>query len=177
MHQSVVTTASHTHTYGDGRRGIEGLMCGVVTFQVPPHPPAVPGKYRDCDISQIYHIGITIIKTKATTLIRFPQCRAFQKGCYGWKVLVPAIPRMWWWGQWLQMTGALPDYRLTSRDRARSIYVEGWPTNLKNRFSRLSIIYRMTHVVMQCPVYKQWLPRAVFITYTSISFFKKLAVV
>ena len=57
MHKSVVTPAPLPHqppTYGDGQR-IAGLMCGAVTFRVPP-------QCRACDITQINPRGIYYYK-------------------------------------------------------------------------------------------------------------------
>ena len=46
----------------------------------------MPGK---CDITQVYPVEFTIIKRKAMTLSRSPQCRAFRKAVMDEKTLSP----------------------------------------------------------------------------------------
>ena len=71
MHQSFVATAPHLRGWaedsGANVRGSDLLSS-----------PAVPGKGLACDISQVYPIEFTIIKSGAMTLSRSPQCRAFR---------------------------------------------------------------------------------------------------
>ena len=83
MHQSFVTPPPAT--YGDGR-GIAGLMCGVVTFRVPPQ----------CRVSAelvVLHkyipMEFTIIMSRALTLSRSPQYRAFSRAVMDEKSLSP----------------------------------------------------------------------------------------
>ena len=98
MHRSFVITASHS-TYGDGQ-GIAGLMCVAVTFRVPPQCRVSAGlvilrKYTPVEFS--------IIKSRAMTLSRFPQCKAFSRA-----VKDENFPhRCGGREQWLQMTAAL----------------------------------------------------------------------
>ena len=54
--------------------------------------PAVPGKCRTCDIMQIYLSGIYYIKSRAMTLSRSPQCRAFSRAFMDEKSLSPLFP-------------------------------------------------------------------------------------
>ena len=55
----------------------------------------MPGKWRACDIMQIYPMEFTFIKSWAMTLSRSPQCRAFSAVMDD-----PAIPsrRVGWGG-------------------------------------------------------------------------------
>ena len=58
-------------------------------------------------------VKFTMIKSRAMTLSRSPQCRAFSRAVMDEKSLSPLFPvGGWGWGweaggQWLQMTGAL----------------------------------------------------------------------
>ena len=72
MHQSFVTTAlppAPPPTYEDGQ-GITGLMCGVVTFRVPP-------QCRVCDITQIYPHGINYYKEQGFDSQQVPAVQGF----------------------------------------------------------------------------------------------------
>ena len=57
---------------------------GLGPFEFPP-----PGKCRACDIAQIYPVYFTIIKSRAMTLSRSPQCRAFSRAVIDEKSLSP----------------------------------------------------------------------------------------
>ena len=59
--------------YGD-ERGIAGLMCGAVTFL---SSPAVPGKCRACDITQIYSRGIYYYKEQGYDSQQVPAVQGF----------------------------------------------------------------------------------------------------
>ena len=74
----------------------------------------MPGKCRACDIMQIYTVEFTIIKSRAMTLSRSPQYRAFSRALMDeTSSLSPRFPVRGGGGrvaggggQWLQMTGA-----------------------------------------------------------------------
>ena len=69
----------------------------------------MPGNCLACDISQIHPVEFTIIKSRAMTLSRSPQCRAFSRAMTDEKSLTPLFPvGAGGVGQWLQMTGAFP---------------------------------------------------------------------
>ena len=71
------------------------------------------GKCWACDIMQIYPRGIYFIKSRVMTLSRPPQCRAFSRAVMDEKSLSPLFPigGGGGGGQWLQMTGALNEYK------------------------------------------------------------------
>ena len=87
MHQSFVTTAPPP-TYGDGR-GIAGLMCGVVTFRVPPQCRVSAGLVI---LHKYTPMEFTIIKSRALILSRSPQYRAFSRAFMDEKSLFPLFP-------------------------------------------------------------------------------------
>ena len=70
MHQSFVTPAPppHTHTYGDGR-GIAGLICGAMTFCVPPQCRVSAGLVI---LRKYIPVEFTLRKSRAMTLSRSP---------------------------------------------------------------------------------------------------------
>ena len=78
-------------------------MCGTVTFWVPRQCQVFAGLVilRKCTSFEF-----TIIKSRAVTLSRSPQCRAFSRTVMAEKSLSPLFP-VGGEGQWLQMTGAL----------------------------------------------------------------------
>ena len=113
MHQSFVTLSPPPPTYGDGR-GIAGLMCRVVTFGVLPQCRVSARLVILCKYTPM---EVTIIKSRAMTLSRSLQCRAFSRALMDEKSLPPLFPISEVGGKWLQMTGALPVvhvYTLTS---------------------------------------------------------------
>ena len=63
------------HAYRDGR-GIAGLMCGTVTFWVPRLSQLSAGLVTLCKYTPV---EFTVIKSRAMTLSRSPQCRAFSR--------------------------------------------------------------------------------------------------
>ena len=85
MHQSFVTTAP---TYGD-RRGVAGLICGAVTFLVPPQCTVSVGLVI---LRKYTPVEFTIIKSRAMTISRSPQCRAFSRAVTDEKSLSPLFP-------------------------------------------------------------------------------------
>ena len=87
------------HTYQDGW-GIAGLMCGAVTFRVPLQCRVNAGLVILCKYTPL---EFTIIKSRAMTLSRSPQCRAFSRAMMDEKSLSPLFPHRW--GSRLQMTG------------------------------------------------------------------------
>ena len=68
MHQSSVTPAPPP-TYGDSGANVRGndLLSS----------PTVPGKSRACVLRKYTPVKFTLIKSRAMTLSRSPQCRAF----------------------------------------------------------------------------------------------------
>ena len=68
--------------------------------------PTVPGKCRVCVLRKYAPVKFTLIKSKAMTLSRSPQCRAFSRAVMDEKSLSPLFPVGEGGGQWLQMTGA-----------------------------------------------------------------------
>ena len=80
MHQSFVTPATPPSPWaGDNGANVRGNdLLGS---------PAGPGKCRACDIAQIY--PFTLIKSRAMTLSRSPQCRAFSRAVMDEKSLSP----------------------------------------------------------------------------------------
>ena len=68
---------------GMGR--VARLMCRAVTFRVPP-------QCRACAITHIYPMEFIMIKSRAMTLSRSPQCRAFSRAVMDEKSLSPLFP-------------------------------------------------------------------------------------
>ena len=62
-------------TYRDGRE-IAGLMCGAMTFWVPPQYQVNAGLVI---LRKYSLVKFTLIKSRAITLSRSPQCRAFSR--------------------------------------------------------------------------------------------------
>ena len=60
--------------------------------------PTVPSKCRTCDIAQIYPVKFTLMKSRAMTLSRSPQCRAFSRAVMDEKSLSPLFPVGRGWG-------------------------------------------------------------------------------
>ena len=86
MHQSFVTPAPPT--YGDGR-GIAGLMCGAMTFWVPPQYRVSAGLVI---LRKYTPMEFTLIKSRAMTLSRSPQYRAFSRAVMDEKSSSPLFP-------------------------------------------------------------------------------------
>ena len=72
MHQSFVTHAPHL-------RGWAGECGANVQDNDLSCSPAVLGKCRTCDITKIYPVEFTLIKSRAMTLSRSLQYRAFSR--------------------------------------------------------------------------------------------------
>ena len=77
-----------TPTYGDGQ-GIAGLMCGAVTFWVPQQWRVSAGLVT---LRKYIPMEFTIMKSKAMTLSRSPQCRAFSRAVMDEKSLSRLFP-------------------------------------------------------------------------------------
>ena len=115
MHQSVVTPAP-SRPPRDGR-GRAGLMCGAVTFWVPPQCRVSAGLVT---LRKYTPVEFTIIKSRAMTLSRFPQCRAFSRAVMDEKSLSPLFPVGGrGGGRWGRGSG----YKMTSAQR-RQRYVQ-----------------------------------------------------
>ena len=96
MHESFVTPAPpHLHL-----RGWAGDSGANVRGNDLLSSPAVPGKCRACDIAQIYPVKFTLIKSRAVTLSRSPQYRAFSRAVMDEKSLSPLFPVGGGGGQW-----------------------------------------------------------------------------
>ena len=107
MHLSFVTPAPPLPTYGD-RQGIAGLMCGAMTFWLPPQHRVSAGLV----ILRKYTLWNLLLYRAGLWLSAGPCSTGLLSGlwwCDGSKVVVPAIPCRWGGGggvQWLQVTGA-----------------------------------------------------------------------
>ena len=91
MHQSFVTTATlpppHTHL-----RGWAGESGANVRGSDLFSSPSVSGMCRASDLMQIYPMECTVTKSRAMTLSKSPQCRAFSWAVMDEKSLSPLFP-------------------------------------------------------------------------------------
>ena len=75
-------------TYGNVR-GIAGLICGTVTFIVPPQ---CRGSAKLVLLHKYTPVEITIIKSGVMIIRRSPQCKAFRRGVTYEKSFSPLYP-------------------------------------------------------------------------------------
>ena len=85
MHQSVVTPALPP-------MGWAGDSWAYVRGSYLLSSPAVTGKCRACDVTQIYPHGIYYYKEQGYDSQQSPQCRAFSRAVIDEKSLSPLFP-------------------------------------------------------------------------------------
>ena len=94
-HESIEGIWPNKHSYiigmGEWRdgRGIAGLMCEAVIFSVPPQCRVSAGLVI---LRRYTPVEFTIIKSRAMTLSRSLQCRAFSRSLIDEKSLSPLFP-------------------------------------------------------------------------------------
>ena len=140
-------------TYGDGW-GIAGLMCGAMTFWVPPQYRVNAGlviwrKYTP--------VKFTLIKSRAMTLSRSPQCRAFSRALMDEKSLSPLFPVGYKWLVHNFDNIYLILFIFTPRHYHQTMHVwkenRGWrisitrATPLCNSYSKMFVLWLIVHTL------------------------------